>query len=61
MSDEIVIVVKKDCITINGLKCTKHNFQEVFHQVGIGEYEAKQVIKLISAKIYKRRGVLKRE
>lgn len=61
MSDEIVIVVKKDCITINGLKCTKHNFQEVFHQVGIGEYEANQVINLILEKMYKRGGLLKRE
>lgn len=49
MRDDIVIAISKNGITVNGIECTEDNFNEVFNNAMIGEYEAKQIINLIFA------------
>ena len=49
MRDDIVIRISKNIITVNGIECNKYNFNEVFSNANIGEYEAKQIINLLFA------------
>lgn len=51
MGDDIVIRISKNIITVNGIECNKYNFNEVFSNANIGDYEAKQIINLLLARM----------
>lgn len=61
MIDNIVISITKEKILINGMECSSDNYEEVFTKAGIGDHEAKEIIKLILDKRCRKWGVFIRE
>lgn len=61
MGDDIVIRISKNIITVNGIECNKHNFNEVFSNANIQEYEANQIIDLLLATTRRKVRIFHRE
>lgn len=57
MRNDIVISITKDKIFVNGVECTRDNFEEVFDEAHIGLVEANQIINMILAKMVRRGGI----